>query len=71
LAPNPARENIAVRNALPMDRISIYNIMGQILMNIENAGLEQSISIKHLTPGVYFVTAEIQGAKHTVPVVKQ
>ena len=71
LAPNPARENIAVRNTLPMDRISIYNVMGQNLMNIENAGLEQSISIKHLTPGVYFVTAEIQGAKHTVPVVKQ
>jgi hypothetical protein len=71
LAPNPARENISVRNSLPMDRISIYNIMGQSLMSLENAGLEQSISIKHLTPGVYFVTAEIQGAKHTVPVVKQ
>jgi uncharacterized membrane protein len=71
LAPNPARENVSVRNALPMDRISIYNIMGQNLMSLENAGLEQSISIKHLTPGVYFVTAEIQGAKHTVPVVKQ
>jgi hypothetical protein len=71
LAPNPARENVSVRNAHPMDRISIYNIMGQNLMSLENAGLEQSISIKHLTPGVYFVTAEIQGTKHTVPVVKQ
>lgn len=71
LAPNPAQDNITVRNALAIDRISIYNLMGQNLMNIDNAGLEQSISIKHLTPGVYFVTAEILGAKHTVPVVKQ
>lgn len=71
LAPNPAQESITVRNALPMDRIVLSNVMGQRLMVVAQAGLEQSISVSHLSPGVYFVTAEIQGSKHTLPVVKQ
>ena len=71
IAPNPASETIAVRNTTPIERLVVSNVMGQKLMVIEQAGLEQSISVQHLSPGVYFVTAEIQGAKHTVAVVKQ
>jgi hypothetical protein len=71
IAPNPASETISVRNTTPMERLVVSNVMGQRLMVVEQAGLEQSISVQHLTPGVYFMTAEIQGAKHTVAVVKQ
>ena len=71
LAPNPTQGTIHVRNTLPIDQISLYNVMGQNLIRIAQVGLEQTISIEHLTPGVYFVTAEIQGITHTVPVVKQ
>lgn len=71
IAPNPAQEIITVRNTLPLDRIVLSNVMGQRLMVVAHAGMEQSISVSHLSPGVYFVTAEIQGAKHTVPVIKQ
>ena len=71
IAPNPAQEIITVRNTLPLDRIVLSNVMGQRLVVVAQAGMEQSISVSHLSPGVYFVTAEIQGAKHTVPVIKQ
>jgi len=53
------------------ERVILHNIMGQRLSVIETNSLEQSLSVGHLTPGVYFVTAEIQGSKHTVPLVKQ
>ncbi len=71
IAPNPATETISVHNAAPIEHLVVSNVMGQRLLVVEQAGLQQSISVQHLTPGVYFVTAEIQGAKHTVAVVKQ
>lgn len=71
LAPNPTQGTIHVRNTLPIDQISLYNVMGQKLMHIAEAGIEQTISTEPLSPGVYFVSAEIQGITHTVPVVKQ
>ena len=71
VSPNPARDQVVVRNGVAFERVILHNIMGQRLSVIETNSLEQSLSVGHLTPGVYFVTAEIQGSKHTVPLVKQ
>ncbi len=71
VAPNPASDQIVVRNGMAIERLILQNIIGQPLTVIETNGLEQSLSVSHLTSGVYFVTAEIQGSKHTVPLVKQ
>ena len=71
VAPNPARDQVVVRNGVAFERVILHNLMGQRLSVIETNSLEQSLSVGHLTPGVYFVTAEIQGSKHTVPLVKK
>lgn len=71
IAPNPARDQVVVRNGVAFERVILHNLMGQRLSVIETNSLEQHVSVGHLTPGVYFMTAEIQGSKHTVPLVKQ
>ena len=71
VVPNPASDQVVVRNGVAFERVILHNLMGQPLSVIETNSLEQSLSVGHLTPGVYFVTAEIQGSKHTVPLVKQ
>jgi uncharacterized membrane protein len=71
IAPNPADDQVVLRNTVALERIVLHNIMGQRLEVIESNNLEQRLSVGHLAPGVYLVTVEIQGAKHTVPVVKQ
>lgn len=57
--PNPANNKISVRSALPIKRVEIFNMIGNVVLTEETSGLEKEISLNSsmLTNGIY--TAQI------------
>ncbi|MBO7616817.1 MAG: T9SS type A sorting domain-containing protein, partial [Bacteroidales bacterium] len=54
--PNPAVDQLNITLSQNAD-ITIYNIMGQNVMNVEGHAGANTINISNLTSGVYFVNA--------------
>ena len=57
LFPNPAKEvlNIETKNAIEVSSISIYNVLGQLILVLPNAEETRSIDTSGLTTGTYFL----------------
>ncbi|MEM6801131.1 MAG: lamin tail domain-containing protein [Bacteroidota bacterium] len=56
--PNPAQQQIRLDASLQMERISLINLVGQTMMNIEEEGFEKQINISQLPVGIYTVRVE-------------
>jgi hypothetical protein len=56
LSPNPVRDQLSIRNAETVKRVSIYTADGQRTMAIDNPG--NTISVQQLKPGVHIVVVE-------------
>ena len=57
LFPNPAKEvlNIETKNAIEVSSMSIYNVLGQLILVLPNAEETRSIDTSDLTTGTYFL----------------
>lgn len=54
--PNPAKESISIVSSETIESISIVNIIGQTILNLNNVNsTEKSVDIANLTSGVYNV----------------
>jgi len=64
LYPNPVKESFTISNNgnLIIDKITIYNAMGSIVYQPKNA--QNTINVKHLSKGVYFV--KINSNNHSI-----
>ena len=63
--PNPATDQIGVTLSQNAD-ITIYNMMGQVVMTTEGHAGVNSINISNLTAGIYFVNAGTETQKIVV-----
>ena len=54
VSPNPASTYIKVGNAAG-SRIAVYNIAGQEVLSVASAEANETLSVSHLTAGLYFV----------------
>lgn len=59
--PNPASSMVMIANA-ENAKISVYNIVGQQLLEVSNISNNQSVDVSQLTTGTYFVRVEKDGA---------
>ena len=57
LYPNPAKSdlNIAVKDSIEVKSITVYNILGQLVLAVPNAGGIETIDVSDLTKGTYFI----------------
>lgn len=56
LYPNPASETLTIAADAAIDRVTILNIMGQVVATADGRGnKELPVSVSHLPPGVYMV----------------
>lgn len=62
--PNPAQTKVFIKTDLPINKISVYSIQGQKVLESNQTG----INVEHLSNGLYFL--EIEGINNT-KVVKQ
>jgi hypothetical protein len=56
LSPNPVRDQLSIRNAESVKRVSIFNLEGQEMIVAENPG--NAISVQRLKPGLHIVVIE-------------
>ncbi len=71
LYPNPATNQIIIESDIMMTRISISNILGQKIYEINNAELLEQVNLKGLDAGVYIVTFTNDNESWSTEFVKQ
>jgi hypothetical protein len=66
LYPNPANDVVQFKSTEMVERISIYNALGQLVQENKTNSLEGAISIEHLAQGSYFVKVNNQNTSYTL-----
>jgi len=69
--PNPVKEMIWVESEVPLDQITIRNLLGQSIISIAEPDEDERINLGQLSSGTYWMTFFSEGRSWTVPVVKQ
>jgi Leucine-rich repeat (LRR) protein len=70
--PNPANEvlNIAATNTIEVKSISIYNILGQLVIAAPNAQTLSKVDVSRLTTGNYFIKMNTDKGSSSVKFIK-
>lgn len=66
LYPNPSNDVVQYKGTEMVEKISIYNALGQLVQENKTNGMEGSISIEYLTQGTYFVKINNQNTSYTI-----
>jgi hypothetical protein len=64
--PNPANDFMQFKSTEMVEKISIYNALGQLIQENKTKSLEGAISIEHLAHGSYFVKVNNQNTSYTL-----
>ncbi len=70
-APNPASDNIRLNSQKEIESVSMYNFLGQQVLNKQINALEDNLDISSLRQGVYFMKATIEGTEGTFKIIKK
>ncbi len=66
LYPNPANDFMQFKSSETVEKISIYNTLGQLVQENKTNSLEGAISIEYLAQGSYFVKVNNQNTTYTL-----
>lgn len=68
--PNPVNDQLQISSSseVTLEKIEVVDMLGRIIIQI--SGTEKSISVAHLHPGIYFLTASSADGKMVRPFVK-
>ncbi|MGZ6540028.1 MAG: T9SS type A sorting domain-containing protein [Bacteroidia bacterium] len=71
--PNPAKEMITIEsdNALENARLSVYNLLGEKIMDTQMEGTVKTIDISGFNSGIYFVHILVEDEQKIFRVIKQ
>lgn len=69
--PNPVNNTLTIEANSEIQRVSVYNILGQEVMNASPKRSSVTLQTSDLQKGVYMVTTEIDGNLSTSKVVKE
>ncbi len=70
VSPNPFNSNLTVSGLQTGSMITMYNVLGEAVLQLKTSGATQIIDTEFLTPGTYLLVTENQGIKNTTRVVK-
>lgn len=62
--PNPVKNTLFVESETAIQKINVYNALGQLVYTANNCGNITSISVENLTPGIY--TLHLTGNTNTM-----
>lgn len=68
--PNPVSHELNIQSQFPIEEISIYNLSGQLQMQMEPSSAHAIIAVEKLSSGVYFIKAKIGNKEKVFKVVK-
>ena len=69
--PNPVKEQLTLTAPRAIDQITVYNLLGQTLMQLEPRGTTVEVDMSALPAGAYVVKASVMDATTTFRVLKQ
>ncbi|NHM04396.1 LamG-like jellyroll fold domain-containing protein [Flavobacterium celericrescens] len=71
LYPNPTSGIVNISYDKEISNVSVYNLLGQNVLNQEGKGLEIQLDLSTLASATYFVKITSEGATKTIKVIKQ
>ncbi|WP_121665878.1 LamG-like jellyroll fold domain-containing protein [Mesonia aquimarina] len=71
LYPNPAKETVYFESSVLVNKITIYNTLGQKVKEATPETLKSNLTISNLEQGVYFVEVKINTSARTYKLIKQ
>ncbi|GGD29367.1 T9SS type A sorting domain-containing protein [Flavobacterium orientale] len=71
LYPNPASSNFTIEAQEILEKVAVYNLLGQEVITTTPNNQQAAIDISNLQVGVYVVKATINGAVSTTRIVKE
>lgn len=71
LYPNPAKEAINISANSSIEKVTIFNMLGQEIGKLEGGENSIQMDISHLKPGIYFAKVNSDGSMQTLRFVKQ
>lgn len=69
--PNPAQNDLTIASDEAMKSITIFNMYGQLVKTVNDAGESYNLSLETLPVSVYFVRVQWQNQEKTIRVIKQ
>lgn len=70
IIPNPIVDCFQIQTNEVIDKIEIYNELGQIVYSKVNLGIRESIQISSLESGVYFIKILSKNSNQTIKIIK-
>ncbi|SRX76038.1 T9SS-dependent choice-of-anchor J family protein [Aequorivita antarctica] len=68
--PNPATNQLTLKANSPIEKVQIYNLLGQNIMEIMENALQLEVNTSAMMPGLYFMKVTINGGQKTFRVIK-
>ena len=68
--PNPATNSFKIRATNTIDRITIYNTLGQKIQELSPNKINENIDVSSLKNGLYFIQVESEGKSVTSKLIK-
>jgi len=68
--PNPATNSFKIRATNTIDRITIYNTLGQKIQELSPNKINENIDVSSLKNGLYFIQVESEGKSLTSKLIK-
>ncbi|MEO8759613.1 MAG: alkaline phosphatase family protein [Bacteroidia bacterium] len=59
LYPNPANNNLTIQSANDLGTISVYNTIGEVVLELKSQNKQEQIDLSGLSSGVYFIKTSL------------
>jgi len=69
--PNPVKNVLNIKNALPINSIAVYNTLGQQVLNSTINTNETNLDLSSLGNGIYFIKVQAGEGSKTLRIVKE
>ena len=69
--PNPVENELRLSAQTTIDRVTVYNVLGQEIVKKEIQQLEGTLNLEHHLSGYYLLKVEIDGNTETFKLIKQ
>lgn len=71
LFPNPVKDILTLNNSTPIDKVSVYNVMGQLVLEKEIRNTDAFINVNKLSAGTYMIDIVSGNVRKNTRFVKQ
>lgn len=69
--PNPVKDQINLQAGTEIENITLFNLLGQKVMDVQPGRMNTQIDLNHLSSGVYLMKVNLNGVEKTYKIVKE